>query len=92
MLMPLYQSQGTDGFFLVREVASFWLTSLPTFAVCVLKEFSPGCQAFASILHCRRLCWSIRASLVGLLSNCFTSWDSVDNARRRFSRRESKSA
>jgi succinylglutamate desuccinylase len=25
MLMPLYQSQGTDGFFLVREVASFWL-------------------------------------------------------------------
>jgi hypothetical protein len=25
MLMPLYQSQGTDGFFLVREVKPFWL-------------------------------------------------------------------
>jgi hypothetical protein len=25
MLMPLYQSQGTDGFFLVREVRPFWL-------------------------------------------------------------------
>ncbi|NOT53631.1 MAG: aspartoacylase [Deltaproteobacteria bacterium] len=26
VLMPLYQSQGTDGFFLVREVKPFWLT------------------------------------------------------------------
>lgn len=26
ILMPLYQSQGTDGFFLVREVHPFWLT------------------------------------------------------------------
>ena len=25
ILMPLYQSQGTDGFFLVREVKPFWL-------------------------------------------------------------------
>jgi succinylglutamate desuccinylase len=25
LLMPLYQSQGTDGFFLVREVKPFWL-------------------------------------------------------------------
>ena len=25
VLMPLYQSQGTDGFFIVREVRSFWL-------------------------------------------------------------------
>jgi succinylglutamate desuccinylase len=25
ILMPLYQSQGTDGFFLAREVAPFWL-------------------------------------------------------------------
>ena len=25
ILMPLYQSQGTDGFFIVREISSFWL-------------------------------------------------------------------
>lgn len=26
ILMPLYQKQGEDGFFIVREVAAFWLT------------------------------------------------------------------
>jgi succinylglutamate desuccinylase len=45
ILMPLYQNQGTDGFFLGRRIASFWLRLswlLRTLRIGGLMRFLPG--------------------------------------------------
>jgi succinylglutamate desuccinylase len=45
LLMPLYQAQGTDGFFLVRPVSGFWLSLsvlLRTLRLDALLPFLPG--------------------------------------------------
>jgi hypothetical protein len=41
ILMPLYQSQGTDGFFLVREVRPSWLTVSAWMRKRKLEKFLP---------------------------------------------------
>lgn len=41
ILMPLYQSQGTDGFFLVREVKPVWLTVSAPMRQWQLEKFLP---------------------------------------------------
>ena len=52
ILMPLYQSQGNDGFFVVREIRSFWVALavwMRRFRLDRLLPFMPGMEPHPSL-------------------------------------------
>lgn len=54
IFMPLYQKQGSDGFFIIRRVAKFWLTLskyLRKFSFDTILTWLPGIKRNPSNVH-----------------------------------------
>lgn len=61
MLMPRYQGQGEDGFFLARPVSPFWLRVWPGCGRCAWTAWRRCCRASAATRPTRTGCWPTRA-------------------------------
>jgi len=65
ILMPLYQAQGDDGFFIIRDVRPFWIAlsgALRRLRACRIAARLPGVQpnpdgSDSVIVDCRLACW-----------------------------------
>jgi len=65
ILMPLYQAQGDDGFFIIRDVRPFWIALsglLRRLRACRIAAWLPGVRPHPDgsdsvIVNCRLACW-----------------------------------
>jgi hypothetical protein len=65
ILMPLYQAQGDDGFFIIRDVRPFWIALsgvLRRLRVCRIATWLPGVRpnpdgSDSVVVNCRLACW-----------------------------------